>query len=135
MTDVFREEIGSMQQDSVNRFKAVGELIKGQQEQISDLKEHIEKIESQSAGRKSITTKNFLEKSFANTVDEDESTKFNKTYSVSSQKALISEALTDDFLSKGGTDQSYQQAILAFDQAKVVSPLIRAKAKELLEEL
>jgi hypothetical protein len=132
LTGVIQTEINGATQATDTKFKATGELLKGFSETLSGLTDRLNTIETQSPGRRSITTQkqHVIEKSFSN--EEEGSLAEGEQYvSVSGNKAAIAKALTDSWEEGGRTDNQLQKSILTLDTTGKANATIISKAKEM----
>lgn len=111
------------------KFEAVGTIQKSLMDQITELNERLENLESQPTQRKSVTTKSFVEKSF----DDDLNKKPERNVlSISRNKREILDTLTKAITTDNGiTDKLVASEIMMFEQAGAVGKNLIAKAKEL----
>jgi len=111
------------------KFEAVGTIQKSLMDQISDLNERLDSIESQPVQRKSVTTKSYVEKSF----DDDLNKKpAGNVLSVTKDKRQILDTLTKAITTDEGiTDKVVASEIMMFEQAGAVGKNLIAKAQQL----
>ena len=106
------------QNETLNKFMTqTSELIKGQSETISTLKQTVDQISQETAGRKTVTTSRYLEK--GNTKDIDEGL---NVLSASTQKREILDMLTPKAVGESGIlDESLSKAVMQFEQGNIIT--------------
>jgi len=128
MTEVFKGELAGVAEANKEKFKAVGMLVKGFQEEVQELRGQVQEMADETPGKKTITKAQVLKKSFDNGEGDDKGLNY---VSIKANKSSIAKALTDDFFKGEVQDEKFRKSLLKFDQSSVADPAVVAKAKEL----
>ena len=127
LSNMFKGQMDALNKGFDAKFKALGVLNKGLENQIMELSERVEKYENTPNAPKSVTAKSYIEKSHATETIIDESVEKTNTMSVSLHKAQILNILDAEAgISKGEiTNDRLANDVCVFEGSGAVSNLIK----------
>lgn len=117
----------------MDRNEELMDIIKSQEDTINEMSERLEEMGSEVPGRKSISSAKVMDRNFAkgndDELNDDSSIKKSNSISMSRNPNAVAEILDQATFNKGGYDDEFGKACLAFEANKTIPTRVISRIK------